>query len=194
VAEAQLSWLRAQPGGRLLAGVRAMAQDHPDPEWLAGDRVAAAVAAVGRAEMVCDLLITPRELTAAAALVARSPEVVFVIDHAAKPPIASGHLEPWAAGLRALAELPNTVCKISGLVTEASWDSWTVAEIAPYVDVAAQAFGPDRLLFGSDWPVCLLAAAYEDVIGLARETLAGQPADAVFAATARRVYGLEAAE
>jgi L-fuconolactonase len=189
-ARAQLDGLLAHPQGSLLAGVRAMAQDHSDPDWLASDAVAHGAACVGAAGLVCELLITPRELAAARELVLRLPEVSFVIDHAAKPPIDDGVGEPWLSGIRALAEAPNTTCKVSGLITEADWDSWTRTAIAPFVEVVAEAFGEERLLFGSDWPVCLLAGRYEDVVELARETLHRLPAEQVFAANARRIYGL----
>ncbi len=187
---AQLDLLLSRSDGTLLRGVRAMAQDHPDPGWLGSDAVVRAARAVGAAGLVCELLIRPRQATAARALVGRLPDVSFVIDHAGKPPIASGTLEPWRAAIRGLAGLQNTACKVSGLITEASWSSWTADQIAPFADVVADAFGEDRLLFGSDWPVCLLAGDYSEVIELAREVLQGAGAQKVFAENARRVYKL----
>ena len=89
---------------------------------------------------------------------------MFVVDHLSKPPIASGELEPWASQMRALASSENVVCKLSGMVTEADWRSWTVADLRPYYDVVLDAFGPSRLMFGSDWPVCTLAATYDAVL------------------------------
>ncbi len=116
----------------------------------------------------------------------------FVIDHAAKPPIARGDREPWATMLRELARASNTTCKVSGLVTECAWSAWTVAQVAPFVEIVAEAFGEDRLLFGSDWPVCLLAASYSEVMDLARHTLGQLAAEKVFAGNARRIYGITA--
>jgi len=109
-----------------------------------------------------------------------------------KPPIASGRTEPWAMDLRRLAALPNTVAKLSGLVTEADWRRWQVADLRPYAEVALDAFGPDRLMFGSDWPVCILAASYPDVLAAARDITDLSPAEreAVFSGTATSAYGL----
>jgi L-fuconolactonase len=110
-----------------------------------------------------------------------------------KPPIASGCHEPWSRHLKELAELPNVVAKLSGLVTEASWRDWTPHGLQPFVDVALDAFGADRLMFGSDWPVCTLAAEYDTVIATARTLTAALSIGergALFATTATRVYGL----
>jgi L-fuconolactonase len=121
------------------------------------------------------------------------PDLVFVLDHLAKPPIAAGRIEPWAADLRRLAALPNTVAKLSGLVTEADWGHWTPADLRPCAEVALEAFGPAGLMFGSDWPVCTLAASYGDVLAAARDLTgqlsAGERA-AVFEGTATSTYGL----
>jgi L-fuconolactonase len=187
---AELGALLGHPRADRLMGIRAMAQDHPDPDWLASEGPARAAAAIGAAGRVCELLITPREMAAAQVLVERLPEVRFVIDHAAKPSIAAGGLDAWAPGIRRLAAAPHTTCKVSGLITEARWESWTLDDVAPFVDTVVDAFGEDRLLFGSDWPVCLLAGSYSDVLTVARWTLAGLPAEKVFAGNARRVYGL----
>ncbi|HWE10810.1 MAG TPA: amidohydrolase family protein [Solirubrobacteraceae bacterium] len=188
--QAELDALLDHPARDRLVGIRAMAQDHPDPDWLASEGPARAAAAIGAAGRVCELLITPREMTAAQSLVERAPNTRFVIDHAAKPPIATGRLEGWAEGIRRLAGLPHTACKVSGLISEADWRRWTVDDVAPFMDTVAGAFGEDRLLFGSDWPVCLLAGSYCEVLTVARETLAGLPAEKVFAGNARRIYAL----
>src|SRR5262249_40196339 len=121
------------------------------------------------------------------------PELTFVLDHLGKPPIAAGGLEPWASLVRGLAALPNTVCKLSGMVTEGAWDAWTVADLRPYAQVVLDAVGPGRVMFGSDWPVCTLAASYGEVLDTARPLLDGLGEDeraAVLGGTARRVYGL----
>lgn len=120
------------------------------------------------------------------------PELSFVVDHISKP-VIGGDLEPWASGLRELAAFPNVSCKLSGMVTEASWTDWKVSDLKPYVDVVLDAFGPDRVMFGSDWPVCLLAATYSEVMQAAVEltaALSGPERDAVFGNTARHVYTL----
>jgi L-fuconolactonase len=125
----------------------------------------------------------------------RLPELTLVVDHLAKPRIRDGAVEPWAGELAALARQPNVACKVSGLVTEADWDAWTPGQLVPYVRHAAEVFGPERLLFGSDWPVCLLAAGYGEVVEATVEALDGAglgPAeiDGVLGANARRLYRL----
>lgn len=187
---AELERLSSHPNGEQLLGIRLMAQDHPDPGWLSRPEVWRAAQAVGAAGLVCELLIRPPQAAAARALVTGLPEVSFVVDHAGKPEIAAGMLEPWRTTIRDLATVPSVACKVSGLITEAHWSAWTTAQIAPFVDVVAGAFGSDRLLFGSDWPVCLLAGTYADVVRVADETLGGLPADKIFGGNARRIYGL----
>ena len=174
-------------------GVRHQAHDELDPDWLLRDDVVRGIQAVGRAGLAYDLLVRPRELPAALALARRLPDVRFVVDHIAKPPIASGELEPWAAGMSEFRELEHVACKLSGMVTEADWSTWTSSDLQPYVDHILDVFGPERLLFGSDWPVCLLAATYEQVVNAARQALVGltdEERTAVFGATAARIYGL----
>ena len=158
-----------------------------------GTTSSAASRRVGRAGLAYDLLVRPRELPAALALAQRLPDVRFVIDHVAKPPIAAGELEPWASRMAPFGELEHVACKVSGMVTEADWSTWTTADLQPFVDHVLDVFGPERLLFGSDWPVCLLAASYERVVDAARQELAGltdEERAAVFGATAARIYGL----
>jgi len=194
VADA-LARLRNEPGGDLLVGIRHQAQDEPDPGWLGRDDVLAGVRAVASAGLVYDLLVLPHQLPAAIGLVRRVPEGRFVLDHAGKPPIASGATEPWTSLLRELSESPNVAVKLSGLVTEADWTTWTARDIRPYADAVLAAFGPARVLFGSDWPVCELAADYAGVVGLAGMLCAGlTPAErtAVFGGTATDWYRLVA--
>ena len=190
-----LAALRARPGGRALVGVRHQVHDEPDPGWLLRDDVGRGLAAVAAAGLVYDLLVRERELPAARAVARRLPELTLVVDHLAKPRIRDGALEPWAGELAALARQPNVACKVSGLVTEADWDAWTPGQLVPYVRHAAEVFGPDRLLFGSDWPVCLLAAGYAEVVEATVEALDGAglgPAerDGVLGANAHRLYRL----
>ncbi|MER6160716.1 amidohydrolase family protein [Streptomyces sp. NPDC001868] len=192
VAE-HLAELREGLGGEHLVGIRHQVQGEPDPRWLVRPDVLRGLSAVADAGLVYDLLVKPHQLPAAVEAAARLPELTFVLDHLGKPPIASGELEPWAGEIRRLAALPNTVCKLSGLVTEADWNSWSVADLVPYADTVLDAFGPDRLMFGSDWPVCNLASDYLEVIDVAESVMpALSPAEdrEVFGGTAIRTYGL----
>ncbi|WP_439423168.1 amidohydrolase family protein [Saccharothrix sp. HUAS TT10] len=192
VAE-QLDRLRRGPGGDRLTGVRHLVQSEPDADWLVRPDVLAGLRAVRDAGLVYDLLTRPHQLTAALEAVRAVPDLVFAVDHLSKPDIAGRVLQPWATRLSALAAEPNVVAKVSGLVTEADWARWTAADLRPYVDVAVEAFGPDRLMVGSDWPVCLLAADYERVFTTVAELLDGCSAaerDQLFGGTAVRVYGL----
>lgn len=186
--------LRAGVGGDKLVGIRHQVQDEPDAAWLARPDVRRGIRAVGAAGLAYDLLIRPREMPVALATVRALPDVRYVIDHLAKPPIASGVVGPWADLLRPFGAAPNAWCKVSGLVTEADWVSGRPEDLVPFVAQAIETFGPDRLMFGSDWPVCLLAASYEGVIESARIALGGLgEADLarVFGTTAAAVYRLE---
>jgi L-fuconolactonase len=189
----ELDRLRGLPGGDLLVGLRHLAQDEPDPGWLDRPDVKRGLRAVGAAGLAFDLLVRPAQLPAALRAAAELPDVRFVLDHGAKPEIAAGRIEPWAGLVGALAGLPNVACKLSGLVTEAG-TGWSAADFLPYVDRLLDSFGPGRLMFGSDWPVCLLAASYPEVMALALDTLGGRLSpgerDAVFGANAAGVYGL----
>jgi L-fuconolactonase len=189
----RIAALKEQPGGAKLVGLRHQIQSEPDPDWLTRPDVLRGLGAIARAGLVYDLVITAGQLGASARAAAAVPDLVFVVDHLGKPPIAAGHTEPWAQDLRGLAALPNTVAKLSGLVTEADWHRWQVADLRPYAEVALEAFGPARMMFGSDWPVCTLAATYPDVLAAARDLTAGlSPVEreALFADTATSVYGL----
>lgn len=187
----QLAALRAAPGGaRYLKGIRHNVHDEPDPEWLARDDVLAGLARLAAAGLPYDLLVRTRELPAAIAVADALPDLRLVLDHLAKPPIADGWSEAWAAGVAALAERPNVLAKVSGLVTEADWDRWTADDLARPVAHALEAFGPRRLMAGSDWPVCTLAASYAEVAGATRAVL-GDDADAeLWGANAVACYAL----
>jgi len=189
----RIAELRERPGGDRLVGIRHQVHDEPDPDWLRRDDVRRGIRAVGDAGLVYDLLVRTRELPAALAVAQDLPAVRFVIDHIAKPPIRDGALQPWADRIAAFAGLEHVACKVSGMVTEADWQRWQPSDLEPYVDHVLDVFGPNRLLFGSDWPVCLLAASYNRVLEVARETLAGLgevEEAAVFGGTATEVYGL----
>ena len=153
----------------------------------------AGIAAGGREGLAYDLLVRERELPAAIRCVDANPNVRFVLDHMAKPRIAEGVMEPWSSLMAELAGRPNVWCKVSGLVTEADWDRWTVHDLAPYVARVIALFGSERLIFGSDWPVCLLAADYARVVLAAEELLAplGEYGRTrVFGGNAAQVYQL----
>ncbi|MFD8528717.1 amidohydrolase family protein [Streptosporangium canum] len=188
-----LDALRAVPGGRYLRGIRHQVQGEADPRWLCRDDVRRGLAAVGRAGLVYELLTLPHQLPAAIETAAALPDLAFVLDHCSKPPVASGVLEPWATLVRELAARPNVTCKLSGLLTEADWDGWAAADLRPYVDVVLEAFGPERVMFGSDWPVCLLAAPYDRVLETTRSLtahLSEAEREEVFGGVAARVYGI----
>ena len=178
-------------------GVRHVVQDEPDPRFLLGDTLIRGLRHLAPLSLTYDLLLYPHQLPAAAELAALLPEQPFVLDHLAKPRVRDGTaaaLEPWRRDLEALARHANVSCKLSGLVTEAAWQGWRREDFAPYLDVALDAFGPDRLMFGSDWPVCLLAAEYADVASLVTDfirPLAPADQEAILGGTAARFYGID---
>lgn len=186
--------LRAATGGDHLVGIRHLVQSEPDREWLLRPEVRAGIEAVGTAGLAYDLLIMPEHLDVAAELVGSLPQVSFVVDHLAKPHVAAGEIDDWAVGLRRLGQFPNVACKVSGMLTEAGAD-FSVSVLTPYVQVAVDAFGPQRLMLGSDWPVSLLATGYQQVMSTSVETLrsagvTGSDLDDVCRTTAERWYHL----
>jgi predicted TIM-barrel fold metal-dependent hydrolase len=187
----QLDRLRTLPGGQLLVGVRHLVQAEPDPRWLLRAVVRRGLEEVAERDLCYDLLILPHQLPAAAGLAADAPHLRLVLDHAAKPPLRSGDLRDWAKDIRALAAAQQVVCKFSGLITEADHESWTVEGLRPVANELLDAFGPDRLMFGSDWPVCRAAGGWAAWASAAEELLAPlSPAelDQVLSGTARRTY------
>lgn len=191
----ELERLRQAPGGNRLVGIRHQVHDEPDPRWLCRLDVRRGLAAVEEADLAYDLLVRAPQLPAALESARVFPALRFVVDHAAKPRIAGGQVDQeWADALSPLADLPNVTCKLSGLVTEAHWKRWTAGDLEPYVRSCLDWFGEDRLLFGSDWPVCLLASSYSRWVETLRELLSGVAPEAipkVFGANAIRVYRLE---
>ena len=158
-----LDRLRGSPGGSKLVGIRHQVHDEADPDWLLRSDVQRGLAAVFERELAYDLLVRTRELPAAIATARAFPNGRFVLDHAAKPPIAEGFSRQWADRLAELAACGNVWCKISGLATEAVWNDWDANRLFPSIEHAARCFGGDRLIFGSDWPVCLLAGSYDKI-------------------------------
>jgi L-fuconolactonase len=180
-----------------LLGLRHQALAEADPAgWLRSPAVRRGLAALATSGLPFDLMIRPAHFPAALRTVREHPALQFVLDHLGKPPIATGELEPWAAGIRSLAAEPNVACKLSGLQTIASAD-WTYAELAPYLDIALEAFGPGRLIFGSDWPVCTPAASYPRVCEVAQAACSGltdRERTAVLAGNARAIYRARCSE
>ena len=176
-----------------LLGIRHVIQSEPDDRFLLQPDFLRGVGALEEFGLTYDILIYPRHLPVAAEFVARFPRQRFVLDHLAKPLIRSCQLKPWEAHIRALAKFTNVMCKLSGLVTEADWQHWKPDDIAPYLDVAFEAFGPERLMIGSDWPVCTVAASYARVMELIINYLDRFPAearDAVLGGNAERFWKL----
>ena len=190
--------LRALEGREAFVGVRHVVQDEPDPRFLLGEAFICGLRHLAPRGLTYDLLLYPPQLAAAVELVAHLPEQPFVLDHLAKPRITAwtkpGDMGAWRRDIEALARHQNVCCKLSGLVTEAAWRQWRPADFRPYLDVALAAFGPGRLMFGSDWPVCLLSADYADVAGIAGDVCGSlSPAEqaAIWGGTATRFYGLD---
>ncbi len=182
--EAQLETFAAHPK---FVGVRHVVQDEPDEGFLLREDFRRGLGKLRGFGLTYELLVYPKQLPAAIELVRAFPEQPFVLDHLAKPLIRDGVLSPWREHIRQLAESPNVLCKLSGMVTEARWRTWQQEDFRPYLDVALEAFGPGRLLYGSDWPVALLSAEYRQVYDLLQNYVAGLGNDA-----AARIFGLNA--
>jgi L-fuconolactonase len=164
--------LQAGAGGPYLKGIRHQVHDEEDKNWVARPDVIRGIKAVGAAGLAYDLLPKEPELPACITAVdACEDNMRFVVDHIAKPRIAAGEMEPWATDLAELAKRPNVYCKLSGMVTEADWNAWKPADLKPYVEKVLEFFGEDRVMFGSDWPVCHLASDYAGVKGALEEVL-----------------------
>ena len=192
----RIAELKATPNGDLLVGIRHQVHDEPDPHWLRRSDVRRGLRAVEEAGLVYDLLVKEPQLHAALDTARALPNLSFVIDHIAKPRIAAGPEDAgWGVGMASFSDLANVSCKVSGMVTEADWRNWTIDSLAPYVAKVLDWFGDDRLLYGSDWPVCLLASSYEGVLTATRALFAHLPERArapLFGGHALRLSGLDA--
>jgi len=185
--------LEAFAGNPKLVGIRHIVQSEPDnfllqPDFLRG------ISMLEEFDLAYDILVYARNLPLAAEFVKRFPRQRFVLDHLAKPPIKSGAIELWARGVRELSSFPNVFAKVSGLVTEAGWQSWKLEDIRPYLDVAFECFGPSRLMIGSDWPVCTVAASYTEAVNLVKnylETYATEDREAVLGGNAAEFWRLK---
>ena len=190
--EDQLEQFAAHPR---FVGVRHVVQDEPDDQFMLRPKFIRGISMLRTFGLTYDLLIYPSQLPSAIELVEKFPEQAFVLDHIAKPPIKEGTLEPWAGQIRELATHQNVHCKISGMVTEADWANWQSEDFQPYLETALAAFGPERLMVGSDWPVCRLAGEYTPVMNLAigfMETNAPNHLDNFLGGNALAFYGVKA--
>ena len=179
-------------GGKILAGFREVVQGRPDG-YLDQSEFNRGMEQLTKLGLTYDLLIYQHQLEEAVRLVDRHPNQRFVLDHAGKPKIAQAEIEPWRTNLLALSKRANVTCKISGLVTEADWSHWTPESLRPYLDACVDAFGPHRLMAGSDWPVCLVATGYAtwwDVLRRYFEDFSSDERASVFGETAVAVYDL----
>jgi L-fuconolactonase len=192
----RLDRFRENDAGNWLVGIRHQVHDEEDPRWLCRADVRKGLSAAQKRGLTYDLLLRAREIPAAIETVQVLPELRFAVDHIAKPTIAKGHDARWDEGIAELSLLPNVSVKLSGMVTEADWGSWSVADLSPFVERIRDWFGTDRLMFGSDWPVCLLAADnYGEVLDATRDALGDlsmSEAEAIFGNNAQAFYGLPA--
>jgi L-fuconolactonase len=189
--EKQLLDLKADPH---FVGIRHITQGESDDNFIVRDDVVRGLKVLEKHRVPFDLLFYVKHLPHAATLARKLPELPMVIDHLAKPRIKEHRTDGWIDHLKAASKFPNVYCKLSGMVTEADWKGWTPKDLHPYVQAALEAFGPDRCMYGSDWPVCLLAAPYPSVVAALREAL-GPLSDAerakIFGGTAEKFYGLK---
>jgi len=187
------SQLKGFAGNPKLVGIRHIVQAEPDDRFLLRPEFLRGISVLEEFDLAYDILIYARHLPVAAEFVERFPRQRFVLDHLAKPQIRNREIDSWAQGIRRLAAFPNVFCKLSGLVTEADWQHWTPEQISPYLEVAFASFGPDRLMVGSDWPVCLVAASYARAVGLVKDYVSRQRPecrDRVLGGNARRFWKL----
>jgi L-fuconolactonase len=177
-----------------LRGIRHIVQDEPDDHFILRDDFNRGVAALKDFGLIYDILVFERQLPQAIEFVDRHPQQVFVLDHLAKPRAKENQLEPWRTNIRQIAERQNVYCKLSGLATEADWQAWTEPQLLSYLETVLEAFGPQRLMFGSDWPVCLLAVTYKnwhDLVTRFCSRLSASEQARIFGETAAEAYRLE---
>ncbi len=175
-------------------GLRHIIQSEPDDAFMLREDFKRGISLLTKYDLTYDILIFPRHLPAACQLVAQFPDQPFVLDHIAKPLVKEGIITPWDKGIKILASYPNVMCKVSGLVTEADWKGWRPVDFSPYLDIVFETFGVERIMFGSDWPVCLLAGSYQQVFDLFTgytEQLSKDEKTAVWGGNAARFYGLK---
>ncbi len=186
--EAHLRELSAHPKFK---GVRHLVESEPQDDWLIQSAVLSGLKRLSTYGLSYDLLVHTRHLKHIPLVAESCPELALVIDHLAKPPIAKNEIDEWSRAFKPLASYPNIHCKLSGLVTEANWTSWQTDDLRPFVDVALESFGPERLMFGSDYPVCLLASSYDRVLASFQEILSNlgdDECEKIFSRNAARFY------
>jgi L-fuconolactonase len=179
-----------------LSGFRHIVQGEPDDRYLLREDFLRGIACLREFGFTYDILIYPKQLPASVEFVGKFPEQPFVVDHIAKPLVKEKEIASWSRHMRVLGAVSNVSCKVSGLITEGNWRHWRPEDFHPYLDVVFEVFGPDRLLFGSDWPVCTLAGTYTQVIGLVEDYVRDRPQsekDKLFGGNAARFYGIKPA-
>ena len=180
-----------------LVGIRHQVEDDPDDEWLIADQTIRGLKEIAERGLAYDMLVRPRHMKHVPTVADRVPELRMVIDHIAKPLIKGGVIEPWASYMTEIASIPGVYCKVSGMVTEANHTDWSDHDLRPYVEHVREQFGFDRLMFGSDWPVCLLASSYRRVFDAALEAIGPMTEDekqAFLGGNATRFYRLKGEE
>jgi L-fuconolactonase len=190
----QLDKYLQHPGGAKLVSLRDMAQDKADPNWLLREDVIRNIHRIAEYDLSFDILTRPPQLAAAVEMVKRSPNNVFVLDHISKPYMAKGEINPWADQISQISKFENVSVKVSGLFTEANWSNWNQETFKPYLDHVLNSFTPSRMMFGSDWPVCLLAASYADTISLMENFIGSfsiSEQELFWSGTAKRAYKLK---
>jgi len=191
---AQLGEFSAHPK---LVGVRHVVHDEPDDQFMLLPEFRRGIAQLRAFDLAYDLLLFPRHLPVACQLVREFPEQTFVLDHIAKPEIAAGRISPWDELLRDLAKFPNVSCKLSGMVTEAPWGQWRAGDFHRYLHVVINVFGQDRVMIGSDWPVCTLSGGYEATMGIVTDYLGQfttEERDQVLGCNCARIYKIESSK
>ncbi len=186
-----IAWLRHGPGGERLVGIRHQINEEPDPRWLCRPDVRRGLRAVQDADLCFDLLVWGREMPAALELATQMPGLRFVLDHMGKPAVKGGRDEAWSRMIRDFGRLGHCAVKFCGIAEEADVRRWTIEDLRPFVDVVLECFGPSRVMFGSDWPVCLVAVSYDRWLECAEqltESLSGPEKADVFGGTAATVY------
>ena len=174
-------------------GVRHIAQAEPDDQFLVGKEFTEGISVLRELGLTYDILVFPRQLQAAVELARKFPNQPFVLDHIAKPEIKAGNMSPWQKSIKELAKNPNVYCKLSGMTTEADWKEWDPSDFAPYLEVVIKAFGPQRLMIGSDWPVCLLAGDYFSAVKIVKgyiSYMSQSDQDAILGGNAMKFYKL----